>query len=178
MVELCLQHLVGSPCIGFCRVRVFQVLSAVELVGSRKRALFQLVVNHLHVDKLPLGQVDVDACTEKFLYQHRYVEAVGVEAGNVGPFNVAGNVLCHFLESRAVGHILVVNAMNGSRCLRDVHFRVDAQGFGLFVAVRINLQVADFYNTVCINVGARGLQVEEHERIFQVQFHESVCNKK
>lgn len=67
--------------------------------------------------------------------------------------------------------------MNGSRCFRNVHFRVDAQGLGLFVTVRINLQVADFYNTVCINVGARGLQVEEHERIFQVQFHESVCNK-
>ena len=165
MVQLCLQHLVRSPGVGFGSMRILQVLVAVELVGCREGTLFQFVVNHLHVDKLSLCQVDVDARSQEFLHQHRHVETVGVEAGDVRSLDIPCDVLGHLLERRTVGHILVVDAMNGCRSLRNMHFRIDAQRLALLVAVRIHLQVTDFHDPVSIYIGSGSLQIEKHYRI-------------
>ena len=70
-------------------MRIFERASAVELIGSRKGALFHLVEDDLHVDKLAFGHVDIDVGTKELFCQQRDIETVGVESGQVASFNVA-----------------------------------------------------------------------------------------
>ena len=52
-----------------------------------------------------------------------------------------------------------------------MHARIDAHGLAFLVAVWINLQVADFDDAVCIDVRSGGFQVEENQRVLQIEFH-------
>ena len=174
-VELCFQHFVGGACVGFGRVGIFQVLVAIEFVGGRQGALLQLVVDDLYVDELPSAHVDIDSRTKELFGQQGHVETVAIEAGQVASLDVAGNHFGYLLEGGAIGHIFVVDTMYGRRLFGDVHFGVDAHCLRLFVSVRIDLQVTDFHNAIRIYVYTRCLQVEEDERVFQIQIHELMC---
>ena len=127
---------------------VFQILAAIEFIGSRQRALLHLVENDLHVHKLAAAHVNVHTGTKELFRQDGDIKTVGVEARQVASFNVIGNVARHFLECGAVGYIGIVDAMNG-RCFgRNGHFGVDTHGFGLLIPVGIYLEVTNFDNSV------------------------------
>ena len=147
---------------------VFQTLFAIELIGSRKGTLLHLVENHLYIDKLALRHIDIYTGTKKFLCQYRNIEAVRVESCQIAAFNVTGHILCHLLESRAVRYIGVINAMYGRRSFRNMHFGIDTHCFRFLIPVRIYFQIANFNDPVCVDIGSRCLQIEEHNRVFQI----------
>ena len=113
MIKLSFQDFVSRSGIRFRRMSIFQILVAIELVCSRKCALFKFMINHLNIDKFPFHQVDVHTRTEKLFHQKRYVEAVGIETGQITTFNVGSNLLGHILEHRAIHYIRIKNAMDG-----------------------------------------------------------------
>ena len=121
--------------------------------------------NDLHIHKLAAAHVNIHARTKEFFGQDRNIKAVGIESCQVAAFNVVGNIARHFLEGGTVGHILVIDAMHAGGFLGNVHFGIDAHGFGFFVAIRINLQITDFHYPVRIDIGTGGLQIEEDQRI-------------
>ena len=155
---------------------ILQVLTAIELVGGRKGTLLHLVEDNLHVDKLTPAQVDVHLGTEELFGQQGDIETVGVEASQVATLDVVGYATCHFLERRAVGHIGIIDAMY-SRCrLGNMHTRIDAHRLRLFVSIRINFEITNLDDTIAIDISTSGLQIEEHQWIFQIQFH-IICLK-
>ena len=145
---------------------IFQILVAIELVGSTEGALFQFMIDYLHVDELTLHQVDVHPCTEELLCQDRNVEAVGVKASQVAAFDVGSYLLRHILEGRAVLDVFIINAMDGRCLFGNMHFGVDAESLAFLIAVRIDFEVADFYNSVRVYIRTRGFQIKKHQGIF------------
>ena len=94
-------------------MRIFERASAVELIGSRKGALFHLVEDDLHIDKLAFWSCRYRRRHEELFRQQRDIETVGVESGQVASLNVTGDVLGHHAERGTVGHIGIVNTVNG-----------------------------------------------------------------
>ena len=57
---------------------VFQILAAIEFIGSRQRALLHLVENDLHVHKLAAAHVNVHTGTKELFRQDGDIKTVGV----------------------------------------------------------------------------------------------------
>ena len=146
-------------------MRIFQILLAIKLVSSRKGTLLHLVENHLNIHKLTLANVYIDTGTKKFFHQYRHIETVGIKSRQIGSFNVIGNVFGNLLECGTIRYIGIINAMNGRRSFGNVHFRIDTQGFSLFIAVRIYFEITNFYDPVCVDIGTRCFQIKKNNRV-------------
>lgn len=49
-----------------------------------------------------------------------------------------------------------------------MHLRIDTQSLGFLIPVRINFQITDFNNTVCVDIGSGRLKIEKDDGIFQI----------
>ena len=170
-VELGLQHFQGGQRIGFGRVGFGQVFLAVEFVCGDQRALFHLVENVLHVDETAFFQVDVYTGSQELFDQHRDVELVGIVSGQVASFDVAPQRFGDHLESRTVGYVLVVDMVDGRCRFGNVHLRVQPPGFGFLAAVGHYFCERYFDDPVFGGIDSGRFEVEEDDRIFQIQFH-------
>lgn len=77
---------------------IFQILSAIEFIGGRQGALFQFVINHLHVNEFSFHHVNVYSCAQELLGQNRNVETIGIETGKVTSLNVPGYLFATSLK--------------------------------------------------------------------------------
>ena len=100
------------------------------------------MINVLYVDEFTLADVDVYARPQEFFDQHRYVETVGIESGEVATLDGIGQFPGYLLERRTVCHVFIIDTVNGRRTFRNVHLRIDSHAFGLFIAVRVHFDVA------------------------------------
>ena len=155
----------------FGRVGFGQVFLAVEFVCGDQRALFHLVENVLHVDETAFFQVDVYTGSQELFDQHRDVELVGIVSGQVASFDVAPQRFGDHLESRTVGYVLVVDMVDGRCRFGNVHLRVQPAGFGLLAAVGHYFCERYFDDPVFGRIDSGRFEVEEDDRIFQIQFH-------
>ena len=69
-------------------MRLCEVLTAIELVGSHERALLHAMEDILYVDKTAFVQIDIHARAEKLLDQHRDIELIGVIAPEIAPLDI------------------------------------------------------------------------------------------
>lgn len=177
-VQLCLKHLVGGLNVAEGRMRIDMVLAAVVEIGSRESAFLHFMIDDLDVDLSRLvDEIGDYSNSVEFLGKHRDVEIVGVEAGDVRADEVVGDFLSLLAESRAVGDIRVRDAVHLGGSLGDVHLRVDKQTVRSLFSIRKNLDVCDFDDTVACDFEASGLQVEDDERTFKIEFHIMRCFK-
>lgn len=173
MVELRLKHLIGGACVGVGRMCLGQLLAAVEAVGSHERALLLLVEYRLHVDKPRLREVELYACTLKLLVEHRYVEPVGVEPGDVASGENRSQILGYLLERRLAGHVGVGDMMHGRGLGRDGYPGIDASGARYLLAVGHDLEYRHFHDTILRDIGAGGFEIEEYYRFVEIEFHKA-----
>ena len=87
-LQLRKQHFISSQRIGFGRMRLCEVLTAIELVGSHERALLHAMEDILYVDKTAFVQIDIHARAEKLLDQHRDIELIGVIAPEIASLDI------------------------------------------------------------------------------------------
>ena len=55
----------------------------------------------------------------KLLVEHRYVESVGIEPGDVASHHLIREIACNLTECRAVSHILIGDVVDGGGFGRD-----------------------------------------------------------
>ena len=107
------KHFIGGACIGVGRVCSVKVLVAVESIGGSQSALLLLMEDGLDVDVTRACEIEIHTGTGKFFRQHRHIEAVGIEAGNVAALEAVGELVGNLPERRFIGHVLIINVMDG-----------------------------------------------------------------
>ena len=124
--------------------------------------------NDLNIYKLTFTNVYIDSCTQKLFYKHRHIKTIRVKSCQIATFNIISYIFCYFLKSRTICHICIINPMYGRRSFRNMHFGIDTHCFRFLIPVRIYFQIANFNDPVCVDIGSRCLQIEEHNRVFQI----------
>ena len=165
------EHFERGTGVGQGGVRVVEVFLAIKLIGRHEVALLHFVEDVLHVHELAARDVEVDARADKLLYEHRYVETVGVETGKVAACKYSLQFVGEVAEVRFVRHVGISYAIHGRGFCRDVNAGVEAQGAFFLRAVGQDLDVAEFYDAVGGNVQPRGFYVEKHDGAVQIEFH-------
>ena len=150
---------------------VLHLSAAIELVRSSKVAALHLVEDSLSVDETNLGEVEVDACTQKFLCKHRYVEMVGVVAREVAALELLAELRCKRLERRRVLHVVVGDAGQLYHLVRYGFLGVYEDVLALFCAVRRHFNVRYLDYTVADKVETCSLKVEDYKRTCKIEFH-------
>ena len=165
LVQLAHEH---SGCsfgvlVGTMGLKVFLHLSAaVELVGGSKIAAFHLHKDGLRIYQAALAEVEVDACTQKFLGEHRHVETVGVVACKIASLKLLLQVGCQLLECRCVFHIFVADAGKGDDFFGYWHSGVYVEILTTLATVGHDLDIRHLDDTVFNHIKPRSLQVEDY----------------
>lgn len=129
--------------------------------------------NGLDVDKAGACKVEGHSGAVKFFYEQGYVETVGVESGYVGFMENFGEASGELAEGGFAGHVSIGDVMYGGGFGGDGHLGVDAACALKLVPVGPHLDHRDFDYAVAGYVGSGGLEIEEHYRTRQIQFHQS-----
>ena len=170
-IEFAHQHAIGrlGVLVGAVSLEiVLHLASAVEFIGCGKVATLHFSENGLRVDESAGGEIEIDACTQKFLGQERHVEVVRVVAGEVAVAELLAQFGCQFLESFGLGHLFVGDARQFRHVLRNRDFGVHEDVFTLFASVGMNLDEGNLDDSVPDKVEPRCLQIEDNEGLRQI----------
>ena len=77
----------------------------------------------------------------------------------------------YLAESGLVPDVLIVDAVDARGLLGDMYRRVDPAGLDLGAAVRHDLDHGYLYDTVCGDIEAGALDVEEDYGVLEIEFH-------
>ena len=144
------------------RARV--VASEVEAHRRREVAGLHLVVDALDVDAAARRDAEVFADAGELLLEARDVVAVGVEAGEVAPFEEREYLVRALRERRAVLHHVVGDSVHGGRLRRDRNPGVEEPALRLLRSVGHHLYRAELDYAVLLGEQPRRLEVEHDER--------------
>ena len=120
---------------------VLHLASAEELVCGSQIAAFHLVEYGLCVNESALREVEVDACTQKFLSKHRYVEVVGIVSCEVAVLHFLVQFRGNFLECRGILHVVIADAGQFGHLLRNGLAWIYEHVLASFLAVWHNLNI-------------------------------------
>ena len=162
--ELGLQHLKRGAGICFGAVRAFVRAAQVLAHRGRKVAREHAVVDALHVDTTAALHGEVEPHARELLLEARDVEAVGVEAGEVGALEEREDLLRALGEGGAVLDDLVGDAVDGGGLLRNRDGGVEEPAARLLGAVGVDLDRGKLDDAVLARRDAGGLDVEYHQR--------------
>jgi hypothetical protein len=167
-IELRLEHLIGRTGVGHRRMGIGEFPVQVKLIGCAECSLFHFMVDGLHIDKFPLFKVYVDVAAEEFLGQEGNVKTVGVESGQVAPFQEADQVAGYFTEYGSFPDILIGDTVYAGSRRRNRYFRIDAQKPLFLISIGVNLQQGNFHDPVAGNVNPGGFQIDKNQGVLQI----------
>ena len=137
--ELTEKDLICSLGIRSGRVRVFQILSTIELIRGHESALFHFVEDILDIYQAAITQIEANPCASELLYKHRDIELVAVVPGDIASAEKIIERTGDLTECRLFGHILIRDMMNRGALGRDRHLRINSSAFSDRLTLRENL---------------------------------------
>ena len=142
---------------------VIKVLTTTILtISGAQIARLELVVDILHVDKPHIGVVEIHTGSVKLGNEHRHIELIAIETGNVTTRKLSSERLGYALEGRFIGHHLIGDMVDGGALLGDVALRIDKAGARVVLgAIGVNLDEGDLNYAIGFAVGPGGLEIEE-----------------
>ena len=156
-LQLCFQHLVGCHGVCICSMGIGQIFAAVELICRHQVAWFLTLEDGKHIHHAHAFQIDVHAYAQHLLCQQWQIEVIGVVARQIRTLQHFCQFGCYLLKGRAIHQVLVINTMYSTCFVRDMHLNLlsehglhwfNAEGLPLGAAIRKDLVVTQFYNSV------------------------------
>ena len=170
-IELPHQHAIGGlgVLVGAVGLEiVFHLASAVEFIGGGEVSAFHLVEDGLCVDESAFREVEINACTQKFLGQEWHVEVVRVEAGEVAACKCLAQLGSQFLEGLGLGHLLVADTRERGHLLRNSTLGVYEEISALLATVGKHFDIGNLNDSVLHKVKPRRLQIEDDKGLIKV----------
>ena len=124
------------------------------------------MIDVLRVDQAAFREVEVDTRTEKLLCEHRYIEAVAVESGEVAACERVGELFGELFESGCVFHHLLGDTRKLLHEGGDRLAGVDEDALALFLAILVggaHLDIRNLNDSVVDQIEPRSLQIEDYE---------------
>src|SRR5665648_62077 len=111
-IQLSFQYFVSRPGVGHGSVRIFQRFLAIKFIGCTQSALFHFMENGLNINKLAFFQVNVNIGAQKLLSEQWNIKPVRIETCKITTFDKLNDSFSHFLKSRFILYILIINTVN------------------------------------------------------------------
>lgn len=98
-----------------CRPRQYEL--GLSLCGNRtyrqrSNRVFHLVENTLHINELSPSDIEVNSCTDKFLYEEWNVEMIGIESCQVASREGLSQFSGFLFKSGATSHIFIKDTID------------------------------------------------------------------
>ena len=157
------KDLKGCQCIGFSTVSIFHLFAAEETVCGRKISGLHTAEDIVGIHDPSPGSAESQTGTGKLPGQHGNIKLQDIISTQVASLKKDKKIFGDLGKSRLIFHIFIIDPMDSTCLLRNVHLGIEQSCAGDFAAVRKNLQDGNFHDPVGKKIHTCGFKVKKYD---------------